>query len=159
MASRETTPQNEGRASEARVVRESAVRLLTRREHSTVELRRKLTARGHDAAVVESVIESLGQRALVSDARFLESFVRTRTERGVGPIRIRAELRERGLSDDAIDEAVTQTAEYWLERLERVRIKRFGPGRPTGRDAWTRQARFLAQRGFPSDVIYRALGD
>jgi len=142
-----------------RSVRESAVRLLTGREHSAAELKRKLTARGHAAAVVDRVVDGLAERALVSDVRFIESFIRARTERGQGPIRIRAELRERGIVDDLIDEAMTHPAEYWLARLEQARSKRFGPERPATRDAWSRQARFLAQRGFPSDLIYRVLGE
>jgi len=46
-----------------------------------------------------------------------------------------------------------------LERANRARAKRFGSAAPASRDEWNRQARFLAQRGFPSDLIYRALGD
>ena len=82
-----------------------------------------------------------------------------RSERGQGPLRIRAELRERGVTDVLVDEVLTTTSEFWLERANRARAKRFGEAVPTSRDEWNRQARFLAQRGFPSDLIYRALGD
>jgi regulatory protein len=141
------------------VARETAVRLLTRREHSTDELRRKLKRRGYGHATIDEVVTTLRSSELVSDARFAESFVRVRSERGQGPLRIRAELRERGVTDALVDEVLTTTSEFWLERAHRARVKRFGEAAPATRDDWNRQARFLAQRGFPADLIYRALGE
>ncbi len=141
------------------VARDTAIRLLTRREHSTDELRRKLKRRGYGAETIDEVVTRLRSSELVSDARFAESFVRVRSERGQGPLRIRAELRERGVTDPLVDEVLTTTSEFWLERANRARVKRFGEAAPASRDEWNRQARFLAQRGFPSDLIYRALGD
>jgi len=123
------------------------------------ELRHKLKRRGYAQTIVDQVIATLSNAASVSDARFAESFVRVRSERGQGPLRIRAELRERGVTDVLVDEVLTTTSEFWLERANRARAKRFGSAAPASRDEWNRQARFLAQRGFPSDLIYRALGD
>jgi len=144
---------------EVDVARDAAIRLLARREHSTDELRRKLKRRGYGPATIEQVVTTLRSSESVSDARFAESFVRVRSERGQGPLRIRAELRERGVTDLLVDEVLTTTSEFWLERANRVRAKRFGEAAPASRGEWNRQARFLAQRGFPSDLIYRALGD
>ena len=141
------------------VARDTAIRLLARREHSADELRRKLKRRGYAQTIVDQVIATLSNAASVSDARFAESFVRVRSERGQGPLRNRAELRERGVTDVLVDEVLTTTSEFWLERANRARAKRFGSAAPASRDEWNRQARFLAQRGFPSDLIYRALGD
>jgi regulatory protein len=141
------------------VAREAAVRLLARREHSTDELRRKLKRRGYGPATIDAVVTTLRRTESVSDARFAESFVRVRSERGQGPLRIRAELRERGVTDVLVDEVLTTTSEFWLERAHRARVKRFGEEAPATRDDWNRQARFLSQRGFPADLIYRALGE
>lgn len=141
------------------LARASAIRLLARREHSTDELRRKLKRRGYNAATIDVVVGSLCATESVSDARFAESFVRVRCERGQGPVRIRAELRERGVTDMLADEVLTSTSEFWLERARKARVKRFGDAAPTAREDWNRQARFLAQRGFPADLIYRTLGD
>jgi len=138
--------------------RDSALRLLGRREHSADELRRKLKKRGYSIATITEVVASLDAAHSVSDARFAEDFVRVRSERGQGPLKIRAELRERGVHDDIVDEVMTATAEFWLQHAHRARVKRFGAAVPIDRDTWNRQARFLAQRGFPADLIYRALG-
>jgi regulatory protein len=145
-------------ADELRAARIAAVRLLARREHSKDELRRKLKRRGHPDATIETVVMTLSEAAYVSDARFADSFVRVRSERGQGPLRIRAELRQRGVEETLADELLTETADFWIERARSARRKRFGDAVPETRNDWNRQARFLAQRGFPADLIYRALG-
>jgi len=143
---------------DALAARDCALRLLAQREHSTDELRSKLKKRGYATATIAEVVASLDDAHSVSDVRFAESFVRVRSERGQGPLKIRAELRERGVADGVVDEAMMATAEFWLERAQRARVKRFGSAPPADRDAWNRQARFLAQRGYPADLIYRTLG-
>jgi regulatory protein len=144
---------------EVDVARDTAIRLLARREHSTDELRRKLKRRGYGEATISEVVATLRDSQSVSDQRFAESFARVRSERGQGPLKIRADLRERGVTDVLVDEVLTTTSEFWLERANRARSKRFGDAPPATRDDWNRQARFLAQRGFPADLIYRALGE
>jgi regulatory protein len=137
---------------------ERALRLLGQREHSARELTSKLTGKGLDAATAGLVVDDLRGRGLQSDLRFVETFVRSRLNRGHGPVRIRQELSQRGIGDDVADEWLTQPASFWLERATEARVRQCGEPAPDDRDAWNRQARFLAQRGFPSDVIYRALG-
>jgi regulatory protein len=141
-----------------RVALDRATRLLAQREHSVRELTAKLTAKGVDAATAGLVVDDLRGRGLQSDARFAEVFVHSRVGRGLGPIRIRQELSRRGIDEDVADEVLTTSADYWLELAENARRKKFGDAAPSGRDHWNRQARFLAQRGFPSDIIYRVLG-
>jgi regulatory protein len=146
------------RSHDTTEVRDAAIRLLAQREHSADELRRKLRRRRYAVATIANVVESLDAARSVSDERFAESFVRVRSERGQGPLKIRAELRERGVSDGVVDEVMTATADFWLERAQKARVKRFGTALPSDRDGWNRQARFLAQRGYPADLIYRTLG-
>jgi regulatory protein len=145
-------------------LRDTALRLLGRREYSAFEMRRKLVARGYGTPAVDGMLASLREEQLQSDERFAESFVRMRIERGQGPIRVRAELRERGVGDPVIDAVTTHTSEFWIVCARRVLSRRFGRGSSAispiskmTRDEWHRRARFLAQRGFPSDVIARAL--
>jgi regulatory protein len=142
-----------------RLALDRAVRLLAQREHSVRELTAKLTSRGVDAATAGLVVDDLRGRGLQSDGRFAEAFVHSRVGRGRGPMRIRQELSQRGIDDEIADEVLTTSAEYWLELAAGVRQKKFGDAVPKGRDEWNRQARFLAQRGFPADLIYRVLGN
>ncbi len=135
-----------------------ALRLLGQREHSRRELLTKLRSKGVDAATVGLVVDDLRGRGLQSDERFAEAFVHSRIGRGHGPIRIRQELGQRGIDDDLADEVLTQPADYWLDLAAAARRRKFSDAGPADRDDWNRQARFLARRGFPSDLIYRLLG-
>lgn len=132
--------------------------MLGHREHGRLEIARKLRAKGHSAEVVDAVVTRLVALELISDVRFAEGFVRSRLQRGQGPLRIRADMRHRGIDDQLVDDVLTETGEFWQRQAEQARQKRFGEARPGERTTWNRQARFLSQRGFPSDVIYRVLG-
>lgn len=139
-------------------VRRTAMDLLARREHSLVELRKKLLARGFDASVVNRSLRKLEVDGLVSDARFAESFARSRVARGQGPVRIRLALRERGVAEDDIEDQLTACDADWKALARTVRRKRFGEA-PDDFRARLRQARFLQYRGFTSDQIDAALSE
>ena len=140
-------------------LRARALGLLARREHSRGELRRKLAARDTDAQALEATLERLAAAGLQSDERFAESFLRSRAERGQGPLRIREELRQRGV-DDATAAAALAAAEVdWRDLLRAVHRKRFGSAPPADRRELARRARFLAQRGFAAEAIRGLLTD
>ncbi len=135
--------------------RRRAMDLLARREHSRVELTRKLRARGFDTAVLGAALDGLEQDGLLADHRFAESFIRTRAGKGQGPVRIRAELATRGVA--AADELVRDSGVDWSGMAVQTRCKRFGPAAPDSFQERARQARFLHYRGFESDQIDAAL--
>jgi regulatory protein len=153
------SPQAET-GSDAEVYRQvyaTALRLLVPREHSVHELRLKLKARSCPAAVAEEVLAALQQERALSDTRFVETYVRSRFERGFGPVRIAAELRERGVDQRLIDAALAHHASAWQASARRQRHKRFGVGLPAGFSDRARQMRFLQQRGFSSEQVHAAL--
>ena len=86
--------QNEQRDAE-----QHGIRLLADREHSRLELRRKLLARDYDPLVVEEALRSLERQGLLSDERFTEQYINVLKRKGFGPLRMRALLRERGIND------------------------------------------------------------
>jgi regulatory protein len=140
--------------------REDAIRLLARREHSRFELVERLSARGHADEAIDDCLEALAKEGLQSDARFAESFVRSRLFRGQGPIRIRAELERRGLARERIQDALLEAEQGgegdWFALACNALTKRFsGPG-DTPRER-ARRERFLAQRGFDFDQVRHAL--
>jgi len=153
------------RAESRRVLRNKAMDLLARREHSVAELRRKLQshvagrgkARGLDADAIDEVLTALQQDGLLSDERFTEAFVRYRCNNGYGPQRIQAELRERGVSEKIAAIYLDFSDPQWFERATSVCSKRFGEGKPKDFKQRARQARFLQYRGFTTDQVRRAL--
>jgi len=104
------------------------------------------------------VLDALEARGLLSERRFTEQFVGSRSDRGHGPWRIREELRRRGIDDEAAREAVGRDDEYWSEQASQARTRRFGEDAPADYREWARQARFLERRGFTTEQIRLALG-
>lgn len=133
--------------------RDAALRLLARREHSRQELVLKLGARGFQKQDIIEIIDHLADEGLQSDARFAESFTRYRINRGQGPLRIRAELQQRGVSKELITAALNSEDADWLELAEEQRRKRFGQSIPETATEQARQQRFLHYRGFSSEDI------
>ena len=140
-----------------RVALDSAVRSLGQWEHGRRELQRKLIAKGHDRELVERGRDYLASRDLQSDARYVESYIRSRILKGYGPVKIRQELWSRGVSETELESQLTVSAEFWMQVASGAKTKKFGD-ETVDRDGWNVQARFLARRGFPSDLIYRVLG-
>lgn len=135
----------------------AAVRLLSRREHSTEELKRKLAAKGYPEASIATVLDKLGKKKWVSDERFAASYVHHHARRGQGPVRIRAELRQQGITDAQIQQEITGGEQDWNGRAAEVRRRKFGAELPRSAGERAKQARFLQYRGFNSDQIRAAL--
>ena len=135
----------------------SALDMLSRREHTVEELRRKLSAKGYEDDVVNDIVDDLETRNLVSDDRFVEAFIRSRVNRGQGPVRIERDLRDRGVDEVRIEQTIHYDTDYWSDIIDRVREKKFGAPKKLSRQDWVKQARFLQQRGFTSEQIRTAL--
>lgn len=132
--------------------------LLARREHSLAELRLKLADREFPPEDIEAALTALAREGLVSDERFLEAFIAARIRKGQGPIRIRAELRQRGIDAATIDAAL-DAAHDWCALARAVRAGRFGGTSPVDVRERARQSRFLEYRGFTSGQIRASFGN
>jgi regulatory protein len=139
--------------------RRRALGSLARREHSAAELCNKLTRAGFPADVAVAVVEELAVEGLQSDARFVEDFVHGRIGHGKGPVRIRAELAERGIPAAVADEALAMSGQNWRALARAVRKRRFGARLPEQFTEKARQMRFLQYRGFESDQVRAAMDD
>ncbi len=94
------------------------MRLLGRREYATDELRSRLRAkwRGEEGIehLAEQLVDDLVEEGSLSDQRYVSAFVRSREQRSQGPIKIRAELRQRQLPEELIEQALESDSEYWI---------------------------------------------
>ncbi len=134
-------------------VRKQALNMLARREHSGAELRAKLAAKGFPSDIIDDALSDLNRSGWQSDERFVEAFVRVRGERGYGPARIRAELRERGIDDELIAMHLDARDSSWLRRLQAVCAKRYGAKQPADFAEKAKRMRFLQTRGFTAEQI------
>ncbi|HLA33039.1 MAG TPA: recombination regulator RecX [Pseudomonas sp.] len=138
-------------------VRRAAMDLLARREHGRVELTRKLRQRGAPVELIDTALERLVQEGLLSEARYLESFVGYRARAGYGPLRIREELIQRGLSRADVEQALRDSGIDWREQLEQTWRRKFAGQLPGDARERAQQGRFLSYRGYPLDLIGRLL--
>lgn len=136
-------------------IEQTALRLLARREHSAQELRRKLHDKDYPGSEIDALLERLARDKLLSDERFMESFIHARAAKGHGPLLIRAELEARGVARALIADAIAISAPQWREAARHVRHKRFGVA-PRDQHERARQMRFLQQRGFTAEQISAA---
>jgi regulatory protein len=137
--------------------RKKAMDLLARREYGRAELERKLIAAGFDADVAADALQRLAEEGLQSDRRFVESFVQSRINQGKGPLRIHADLGQRGIASGLVDEVLEEAGEDWYALARDARLKKFGRSQPAGFRDKARQMRFLQYRGFEPDQIQAAV--
>ena len=130
---------------------------LARREHGRVELFNKLTKFGFDPAIADDAIGRLIEDGLQSDERFVEAFVRSRINQGKGPARIRADLKNRGVPGNLIDNGLLEAEQNWYELAREVHARKFGQDQPRDFREKARQMRFLQSRGFEPDHIQAAV--
>ena len=151
MSSREPGPDTRAR--------NSAMRLLARREHSRAELRGKLIGRGFENHLVEELLQELEDQDLLSDERFAISLIASRVETGYGPNRIDLELRNRGVSEEMAREVLAKAEVDWEERVTDQVVRKFGSNSAQTFPEWARRARYLERRGFGQDAIRLAIGN
>ena len=132
-------------------LRARAVRYLSQREHSPLELRRKLLRYCDDAEEIEALLRSLEQAGLLSSERFAQSLIHRRQQR-FGLRRIEQELDAHGLSSEATAALRQSLRDSELARARAAWARKFST-LPQDATERAKQARFLAQRGFSHDAI------
>ena len=133
------------------------MRMLAAREHSRFELARKLRQRGHPAPAIDEVLDALVERDLLSEARYVEVYLQQRIRKGYGPLRLRAELAERGIGGGLVDDALADLAPDWQLLVAEAAERKFGDSPPDDYPDAARRGRFLQQRGFPVGMVRRYL--
>lgn len=140
--------------------RNAAMNLLARREHSQTELRRKLRTRFEPDALDEA-LDRLTDEGLLSDERFAMSFTRERLLRAHGPMRIQADLRQRGVNDRVVEKAIAniplEEGLTWIQVARAACEKKFGSIAPGSLEEKARRSRFLNYRGFSQEHIAQAM--
>jgi regulatory protein len=126
-------------------LRQRALDYLGKREYSYFELTQKLRPFTEEPDDIPAILDDFKNRGWLSDARFTEQLVHARQSK-FGSARVANELREKGVADDLI-----------VNALEVCR-KKFKAS-PSSREDWAKQARFLQSRGFGFDVIKKVLNE
>ena len=136
-------------------LRERALRLLARREHSRFELARKLAQAGFDETDIGVLLDDFEARNWLSDRRFAESWVADHRAKA-GGVKLAFDLRQRGVAEDVIAAVLGEERDSELERAREVWMKKFGSA-PADAAEKARHMRFLQGRGFSSGIVRQTL--
>lgn len=133
--------------------RASALAFLSRRDHARAELLQKLQRKGFSDPAVEQVVQEMIDHGYLDDARFAAGYARMRAARGYGPVKIRQELKNRGVAGQLIDTALAELDIDFQALCQQVHARKFGANPPADRKGQARRQRFLYQRGFDAECI------
>ena len=153
----EESSVKENAEKEYRSLLDKGMQLLAMREHSVLELTEKLLKRSESCDVVYGVIDALVANKLLSDERFTESYVRSRQNKGFGPIKIRHKLRKKGIKNNMVDDYIKTNSVVWCENAAQQYNKKAGGQPISDYNTWSKYARFLQNRGFTMGQIHMAL--
>lgn len=148
-------PTTKKKSKPALSLRARALGLLAQREYSKLELARRLLQYTEDPDEIPPLIEDFVERGWLSETRVAEQVVATRRKR-FGSQRITQELRQKGLSEEAIAGARAVLKEGELEAAREVWRRKFPEPPATAADK-ARQMRFLQGRGFSLDTIRKVI--
>ena len=144
-------------------VKGRALRYLAQREHSRLELQRKLARHVPDTeetsaqVQIATALDELAAAGLLSETRVAESVLVSQGQR-YGVRRLRQTLQAKGLGPELITATLQAARSTELERAREVWRRRFGTAPCTAAER-ARQVRFMAGRGFEGDVIRRVVQD
>ena len=139
---------------EPKAIRLKIMDFLSRREHSSREILNKMSNRVESKEMLLDSIKELVDDGLLSDERFAESYFQSRKNKGYGPLRIRNELKQRGIGDQLFFSLSNEVnwSKYALEALR----KKINGDLPTEIKGVLKLKRFLNYRGFDFQDIDRA---
>lgn len=150
-------PKHENTDDQEYKARSVALRLLARREHSRFELTRKLRQRKLERSIIAMVMDEYESEGWLDDSRFADVYSRQRIDLGYGPLKVLAELQQRGIhfTPDCVQGLAD---EDWVQNALLLRERRFGLCDLSGDwDEKVRQTRFFTQRGYTASQVGRAL--
>jgi len=136
-------------------MRAFAYRLLGQREYSFQELSNRISRKWPQVNNIQEFISQLEKENLVSDQRFAESFLRSRVQRHQGPLKIKAELRGKGVADSIISDALETMSGEWAV-LAAQWLAKYHSGNFSFKDK-QKYYRRLVNRGFAHDQAMDAL--
>ncbi|MEG0676032.1 MAG: recombination regulator RecX [Comamonas sp.] len=132
-----------------------ALKLLSQREHSRLELQRKLVGHVEEGDDLNAILDELEKRGFISVQRVVESVIHSKARR-YGSARLVQELRTKGLDDDTLRSAAEQLRDTELQRAHALWLQRFGSPPQTPQEHM-KQMRFLASRGFSAEIASKVL--
>ncbi|MDQ6951144.1 MAG: regulatory protein RecX [Mariprofundales bacterium] len=143
---------------DAAALYDRAIGWLAHREQCRAELARKLATIGGTDAQITPLLIQLEQQGYLSDARFSASWLRSRIQRGDTPTLAAHKARQKGVDEEALQQALAACHFDAVAASSRLLHKRDPYGfRFKDNKIWQRQIRYLASKGFAPQVILQVM--
>ena len=140
--------------SKNKIIRKKAMDYLSRREHSRYELYKKISTHNFDKDLINQELDLLIRDGLLSDERFVEAFIHSRKKNGKGPLKISAELQQRGADESLINKYIEEIENSeWLDSAKQVVEKKLGNNQQLDYDNQLKMMKFLNNRGFTIEQV------
>ncbi|MHB8512952.1 MAG: regulatory protein RecX [Actinomycetota bacterium] len=159
--SKKKTPETLPIPDRRRFATELALRLLSRRECTALEVREKLRAKGFDAETVAVTTLELEKSGLLSNSRYAEAFAREAGERrGYAPAEVRRRLRSKGVEREIAAQSAAISPEDEHQRARSIAARKARSLRSYPRDTqFRRLVGFLTRRGYSPSVAARVASE
>jgi len=144
-------------------MRRATLDWLARRDYSRVEITRKLRRKfGKEVgdkvdADITEVLSWLEEHRFLDESRYIGVLIRSALERGHGLLRLRQDMKQRGLASPLVDQALAELEVDWFEQARSLRERRFGLKPVVDQKEKARQLRYLQYRGFTAEQCFYAL--
>jgi len=137
-----------------KALRHKAIELLARREYSYSELEKKLLVLSEDFETIEKILNWLIEMELQSDSRFAQMYLRSKALSGYGPVRIKLELKQKGINEYLIESTFDELAFEWPEEVDRLILKKVKDTSLEDMKLKNKVMGYLQRRGYTLDQIY-----
>ncbi|MBW0454330.1 MAG: RecX family transcriptional regulator [Candidatus Kinetoplastibacterium crithidii] len=133
-----------------------AIKFLSKRDYSCDELSKKLLSFCEDQSEIDYTIALLKEKKFLSDELFSERLV-AKYISNYGSKFIFLKMKSYGLDIELIEKNIFEIKKTDFDRAVSIYEKKFGCSNQNV--SYSKKARFLASRGFPSDIVYKVLND
>ena len=131
-----------------------ALDILSRREHSSYELKTKLKKFEPDEKDLNELIEKLKASNFIDDERFAALFIKSKAQSGYGPSYIAQYLAKKGISPDLYD---INSLDIDWQSICKDQFDKKRQDKEINFKEKEKILRFLAYRGFSYEIIKSAL--
>lgn len=135
-------------------LRARAMEILSRREVSRAELKRKLAAYAESEEEIDAVLSEFAERNWQSDQRYAEAYIHSKSQ-SHGRLRLRQSLAAKGVDAATVAGLLPDAASELAHAVQVMRKKFKQP--PQSAAEKQKQIRFLLYRGFATDTVMKAL--
>ncbi len=143
--------------------RETALRILTYREHSITELKRKLQRKGYNEEILQILLNRLEEVNLLNNTRFAQLWIENRKRKGTyGRKRIIQELKQKGISISIINKLLETEFDYEteLELAIKQAQKKLNIIKKREHNKLKQHSKlynFLIRRGFDGEIVSKVI--